>query len=848
MSESLNPFAVDASKVPLPKDHPHVARSYDREGSIQKTLDEHPRLKGVFQKSSRARTTLGENEGRWPQEAYDELIRQHPWTTHYTVHKQMTASSQEGYAVGFFQLTPREIPTAIAGPSTISVVTLPIVIKDFELYPFDVFAYKGSFYPMSEARITRILRMRDIFTESDRADFRDMLHNQDSSLTSRDLDTTSAYNRLPSMKFSKDLRKTSDLVEMTAYLAAQQFPKEAADKISATMQRVVGSPSVRERLSFPKTSEWHSLRKYVGAQQKISAQADAPNYRLKDAESSCGGCSHFDEGSCTKFDFMAEPSYVCDDWSASVSPKESLLKKMSEAVAVEVESTGESIRARPIWGSSPENGYASVGEWREVPSYKISSSFGVRALEQALDQGWYLRNYNSPTDRERNVLRSLVQDERMKVSRALIEKTSRPYASPIGGMGEKRSTPATMFEFINPRKLYGLDERFSGWIVNRVNCKDLDVAYPQCSDRLGVILEDGSFVYTPHEMDGLVTVSTSIKANIPKITKWLDGSTGNRTLATNIALWEQDGYLLGTAFSDESYSVDGIELFFSSEWDSSSGVHLNSGFKRMVREEMGDLAVLHVPNDAWVHRKSVQVSEGRDLSPAGSITIEPSSSTDTEESSEVSETEEVYAKESGKVLEKVFVEYNKKGGFKVSAAVLEKFPLERERCSHREAHLALAVCGASELMAEGMLKVAEVEGSFEGTLLRPAYGVSASLLEEATAIADKRSAQIEKTAAMVDPETFLHVAKELARTKTSGGTMDTSVDAALCLGFLNKSNLLKFVDLLPQLEESLSSLCALLMASRLGLDEIPEEACEGAVNAMEPILNGLRVIEYSLVV
>ena len=52
-------------------------------------------------------------------------------------------------------------------------------------------------------------------------------------------------------------------------------------------------------------------------EEKTRAADDAPDYRLSDNESDkCATCTSFAEGPwCNKFEFDAQPEYVCDDWS-----------------------------------------------------------------------------------------------------------------------------------------------------------------------------------------------------------------------------------------------------------------------------------------------------------------------------------------------------------------------------------------------------------------------------------------------------------------------------------------------------------------------------------------------------
>lgn len=71
-----------------------------------------------------------------------------------------------------------------------------------------------------------------------------------------------------------------------------------------------------------------------------------------------------------------------------------------------------------------------------------------------------------------------------------------------------------------------------------------------------------------------------------------------------------------------------------------------------------------------------------------------------------------------------------------------------------------------------------------------------------------------------------------------------AVDAVLSLGFINPENIATFVGYLPVLDEAQRRLCELLLASRLGIQEVPAGALERAVRSMEAVIEGLRVVAF----
>ncbi len=72
-----------------------------------------------------------------------------------------------------------------------------------------------------------------------------------------------------------------------------------------------------------------------------------------------------------------------------------------------------------------------------------------------------------------------------------------------------------------------------------------------------------------------------------------------------------------------------------------------------------------------------------------------------------------------------------------------------------------------------------------------------------------------------------------------------AVDTILSLGFINPENLTTFIGFLPQIDQVQSKLCELLIASRLGLQDIPTSALEKCVKSLEDTLEGLKTIAFT---
>jgi hypothetical protein len=72
-----------------------------------------------------------------------------------------------------------------------------------------------------------------------------------------------------------------------------------------------------------------------------------------------------------------------------------------------------------------------------------------------------------------------------------------------------------------------------------------------------------------------------------------------------------------------------------------------------------------------------------------------------------------------------------------------------------------------------------------------------------------------------------------------------AVDTVLSLGFINPENMTHFITFLPTLEEAQSKLCELLVATRLGIRDIPTSPLEKSIKSVEEVIRGLKVMAFA---
>lgn len=69
-----------------------------------------------------------------------------------------------------------------------------------------------------------------------------------------------------------------------------------------------------------------------------------------------------------------------------------------------------------------------------------------------------------------------------------------------------------------------------------------------------------------------------------------------------------------------------------------------------------------------------------------------------------------------------------------------------------------------------------------------------------------------------------------------------TVDALLALNFISPENVSRFVAKIPSFKSAISNLASCLIASRLGIKEIPEQAVSSAMTRMIDVVNGLEAL------
>jgi hypothetical protein len=159
---------------------------------------------------------------------------------------------------------------------------------------------------------------------------------------------------------------------------------------------------------------------------------------------------------------------------------------------------------------------------------------------------------------------------------------------------------------------------------------------------------------------------------------------------------------------------------------------------------------------------------------------------------------------------------------------IEKMAWDKTCLEAHQAKFILASLGA------GSTKIAEAMGDAKSQGRAEIHGLKfVPLWEEKIASNVPRAKELQKVASQFKHD-LLKVASYMENAQT--------VDALLSLNFVNPDNLGKFVAKIPLFKAAISHLASCLLASRIGVREIPERSASGAMSKLVDVVRGLEAI------
>ncbi len=150
-----------------------------------------------------------------------------------------------------------------------------------------------------------------------------------------------------------------------------------------------------------------------------------------------------------------------------------------------------------------------------------------------------------------------------------------------------------------------------------------------------------------------------------------------------------------------------------------------------------------------------------------------------------------------------------------------------------EATFLLCAMGLTQDEAHAVIKEAE---SRDGHVVKLAGLNPITPLAEVHAEAEKRAM------ALLQQFDFGFWKRDLVKEAAALEDSETA-DKVLAMNFINPENLSIFASYLPDLDSTCEKLAEMLLASRLGMNQVPDGAAERAMKNMEDVIGGLRALQ-----
>lgn len=119
-----------------------------------------------FEKTAVPFTKMTGAVDRWPEVILQALVQQVPYIANFELSTHITkVDAAQGYGFGFVAArvsTERSLAEQ-AGPRPVPYLRIPVIIKDWQLQPFDIFMKEDMVYPLTEKRVTEAMHSTEMF-------------------------------------------------------------------------------------------------------------------------------------------------------------------------------------------------------------------------------------------------------------------------------------------------------------------------------------------------------------------------------------------------------------------------------------------------------------------------------------------------------------------------------------------------------------------------------------------------------------------------------------------------------------------------------------------------------------
>ena len=114
-------------------------------------------LRIELEKRASTATKLEKDPEEWPGEFLSETYKQHAFLSAFETDLEMQRVDQaRGYAVGRVLVYPAKLQKEAAVQQN-RLISLPVIVRDRELAPLDVYQHRENWHPMIEERVQDIL-------------------------------------------------------------------------------------------------------------------------------------------------------------------------------------------------------------------------------------------------------------------------------------------------------------------------------------------------------------------------------------------------------------------------------------------------------------------------------------------------------------------------------------------------------------------------------------------------------------------------------------------------------------------------------------------------------------------
>ena len=789
-----------------------------------------------------AGTTMPEDPNGWPQEIIQELYKQVPYITDFTPHVTMqNVDGERGYAIGFITVMNQSevqqvAPEAERAAAGVRQARIPFIVKEGKLLPLDILiADDAKVFPLTESRLRAAIFRPQAFDVTSKMPGDQSMVGQlyppyRQNYGGGGLVSPAGEMGKGSSALVEYLTKKADfedehgtggpplaerpgvakgMMPGTEGYHSKQMQQALSEKQPGPMKAKTGSALEKEAVSerFVRTlartgaekAPTSRIAKFVQKMQRVSERAgekmqtglpDDPTHAGKmwrKAEAARGG--------------------ALEGYSKTGSILQAILPTMNIS---DLESFKETIGDQDVRLAYEKNAAATVDAVRLLLEYEPDKEKFARALD----------HYVQPT-----VLQLVRMDEGYKLKTA-----NHKFWAPE----ERRLTRGEAIQELGSKVVLAADVSGAATVAEGAEAQaptpDADLGNLEPASAAGlyrVQTEDGQ------ELVGYV---------IPNLID-VDGTEKPLALFTNGSQAAIQGDIIGIPVEGQAAQLptadmpQGHGVFFTSEggelkatipFTIRSSVAGAEGEPPVFQAETYDGNPVEISVQSGIQTVTptpegrVLVPEHWDWSPldrAGEVSLA---------SAEPDVNKQASARRKLASVEVV------SGGetFSVRGLAVEKLAsADREFLNLNDAMFLLAALGTEQ--GYGMRKLAEATANRAPVEVRIGRFVKTAE-EQKRAAMDLAGEQLQRLPAF----------RRILFKEAAVITDPAAVDTVLSLGFINPENITTFIGYLPDLDGAQSKLCELLMASRLGLSDVPEGALEKSIRALEEVLEGLKTLAF----